>query len=182
MRRSLFLAIGLLLASTPAFSQAAAPATDSQTLKDLLQEVRQLRKDLQASITISQKAQIVLYQMQAQQTAVARAQQRLDDARGTLAQLQVDEKHIKDETKMLEESTEKSQNAIERKDAEDALPRLKARAEELAGMEQQAQTKEAVAEGQLQTEQAKLDALQSELTQLERMMESLARPAESGKQ
>src|SRR5579863_9892429 len=79
MRRFSWLVIGVLLITAPVFGQSSA--TDSKTLQDLLQEVRQLRKDLQASISTAQRAQIVLYRMQAQQAVVARMQQRVDNAR-----------------------------------------------------------------------------------------------------
>jgi len=177
MRRSsiptIGLAMGWLLASAPVFSQAAA--TDSQTLQDLLQEVRQLRHDLQTSIGTAQKAQIVLYRMQAQQAVVARMQQRVDNARLILTDAQTNRKRLEAEMKVDEDLKEHSQNPLERKEYEDVLPRLKARLDELVAEEPQAQTKEIEAEGQLQTEQAKLDALQSELDQLERVMDSLAR-------
>jgi len=173
------LAIGLLLAGAPVFGQAAA--TDSQTLQDLLHEVRQLRKDLQASITTAQKAQIVLYRMQSQQAVVARMQQRVDNARLIMTDAQTNRKNLENQIKADEDLKEHSQNAAERKEIEDVIPPLKAKLDEWVAEEPQDQNRVIEAEGHLQTEQAKLDALQAELDQLERVIDSLARQPENVK-
>ena len=177
MRRLSFLAIGLLLITAPVFGQAAP--TESQTLQDLLHEVRQLRRDLQASITTAQRAQIVLYHMQSQQMIVARVQQRVDDARAKLSEVQANRRSLETQIKVDEDLKDRTQNATERKEYEDVLPRLKARLDVLGAEEQQAQNREIEAENQLQTEQAKLDILQSELDQLERLLGNLARQPEN---
>jgi len=64
--------------STACFGQTTPG--DSQTLQALLSEVRQLRQDLQTTTIAAQRAQILLYRLQGQEAAVARASQRIDEA------------------------------------------------------------------------------------------------------
>jgi len=73
--------------ATATFAQTTS--SDSQTLQALLAEVRQLRQDLQVSLTRIQSAQILLSRQQIQQVAVSRASQHLNDARSKLAEVQV---------------------------------------------------------------------------------------------
>ncbi len=85
MRRPLLLVPSLLLISMPVFGQSAS--NDSQTLQALLAEVRQLRHDLQTTTVAAQRAQILIYRVQAQESVVRRMQERVDDARSRLAQV-----------------------------------------------------------------------------------------------
>src|SRR6266403_1460269 len=85
MHRSCLLIPVFLLISAPVFGQSTA--TDSQTLQALLAEVRQLHHDLQTTTVAAQRAQILLYRLQGQEVIVARASQRLDDARAKLAEI-----------------------------------------------------------------------------------------------
>ncbi|MGH9710386.1 MAG: hypothetical protein ACRD37_07555, partial [Candidatus Acidiferrales bacterium] len=82
MRRASLLVFGLLLIPTTCFGQSTS--TDSQTLQALLKEVRQLRQDVRTVTVASERVQILLSRLQAQQTAVGRAQQRLSDAHSSL--------------------------------------------------------------------------------------------------
>jgi hypothetical protein len=78
MHRPLLLIPSLLLISMPAFGQSGS--SDSQTLQALLAEVRQLRHDLQTTTIGAQRAQILIYRVQAQESIVRRMQERVDDA------------------------------------------------------------------------------------------------------
>jgi len=73
-----------MLVPAPVFGQSTS--TDSQTLQALLAEVRQLRHDLRTVMIAAQKAEILLYRLQGQEAAVARASQRVEDVRGRLAE------------------------------------------------------------------------------------------------
>lgn len=86
MHRSCLLIPVLLFISAPVFAQSSS--TDSQTLQALLAEVRQLHHDLQSTTIAVHRAQILLYHLQGQEAIVARASQRLDDARARLAETQ----------------------------------------------------------------------------------------------
>ncbi len=87
MNRSSLFVLGLLLLSTACFGQTTPG--DSQTLQALLSEVRQLRQDLHTTTIAAQRAQILIYRLQGQEAAVARASQRLDEAREKLARIRL---------------------------------------------------------------------------------------------
>lgn len=168
---------GLLLLSPAAAGQT--PPANSATLQDLVQEVRLLRRDLQTATVAAQRAQILLYRVQAQQQAVARAQQKLDAARARLAESQSRQKEFAANIKRMEEILNSSQNQAERKDMETTLTGFKAEMERLAGEEPQLQTRESEAEQELRSEQAKLSGLEYELDRLDKALENLSRQPES---
>lgn len=88
MRRALpfILIFILLLIPTVSFSQSAPASTDSQTLQELLREVRQLRQDMRNITVTSQRAQILLSREQLQQTSVESAQKEADAAKARTQQ------------------------------------------------------------------------------------------------
>src|SRR5260370_17419070 len=85
MKRLSFLPLALLLVST-AFAQTNP--TDSDTFKALLTEIRLLRHDLQTTTVAAQRAQILVYRAQAQESVVRRTQERVDTTRYKLSLLQ----------------------------------------------------------------------------------------------
>ena len=175
LRRALLLGFGFLLIPLRASGQTSS--TEQQTMQDLLQEVRLLRRDLQMATVTSQRAQILLYRVQAQQQAVQRAQQRLDTARARLENTQSREKDFTVQIKRVEELGIDSLNPAERKEVESVLPRIKAELEKLSGEEQQQQIKVSEAEQDLRSEQTKLGGLEDELDRLDKALENLARPS-----
>lgn len=173
MNRSSFLLLGLLLFSRASFAQAAP--TDSQTLQALLLEVRQLRQDLQTTTIAAQRTQILLYRLQGQEAAVARASQRLEEVREMLAGAQAERKHLAAEIKQHEEIIGKENSPEQRKLLEDRLPEEKARLESFESQEQQEQAKELDAEQQLRTEESKLSNLHDQLERLDKTLENATR-------
>jgi DNA repair exonuclease SbcCD ATPase subunit len=170
MRRSSLFLLGCLFIAAPAFGQTSS--ADSQTLQALLAEVRQLRQDLQNITVAAQRAQILAFRLQAQQAAVTRASQRLDEARSKLEGLQAERKRDADQIKRSEEFLrENTGNPADRKQIEDWLPRGKADLEALANQEQEKQAKESECEEQLRAEQAKLTELQAQLDELDASLE-----------
>ena len=161
------LLLAFLLISAPAFGQTSS--SDSQTLQSILAELRQLRQQLAATTLTTQRIQIVLYRLQAQEAAVSRLSQRLDDARSELAQLQVEGKTLAADIKRQEEFVDRAETSpADRKALESVLPQSKARLEAVQTQEQQEQAKEAEIREQLRLEQAKLDSLQEDLSRLEK--------------
>jgi len=143
-------------------------------MQALVAEVRQLRKDLQASNGNALKAQILLYRLQFQGEAVMRATQHLNDARGMLADTQRRLKETSDNLKRFEEYLENNTEsaAADRKQVQYEVSRNKAELENLAAEEQQRQTAELQAEEQLRTEQAKLGELEDRVDRLEKDLTS----------
>jgi chromosome segregation ATPase len=174
MNRSVFFVLGLLLFSTASFGQTTTG--ESQTLQALLSEVRQLRQDLQATTIAGQRAQILIYRLQGQEAAVARASQRLEEAREKLAGIQAERKHVAADVKRQEEFISNTENpATERKEVERMLSESKTRVESLESQEQQLQTREIDAEQQLRAEEVRLSDLRDQLDRLDKALENASR-------
>jgi len=86
MRHSLLFVFCFLRLSASGLGQSTT--SESQGIQALVAEVRQLRKDLQATNGNALKAQILLYRLQAQEAAVARVSGHLNDVRARLAEAQ----------------------------------------------------------------------------------------------
>jgi chromosome segregation ATPase len=174
MRRVYFLIFLVFGVTAAAFGQGTS--SDSQTLRALLSEVRELRHELQSSLTRIQSAQILLSRLQIQELAVTRASQHLDDARSKLAEVQVVLKREAAEIKHFEDETPNAgENAAQ---VEEALKRAKSDLEASTNLEQQRQATETEAEQQLQTEQDKLNSLETQLDELVRNMDNPSEPSD----
>jgi hypothetical protein len=167
MRRVYFLIFVVFGVTAAAFGQTTS--SDSQTLKALLTEVRELRLVLQSSLTKIQSAQILLSRLQIQEVAVTRASQHLDDARSKLAEVQVAMRREAAEIKHFENEAPNGENAAQ---VEEALKRAKSDLEASTNLEQQRQATESEAEEQLRTEQDKLNGLETQLDELVRNMDN----------
>jgi hypothetical protein len=170
MRRTYFFIVVVLGMGTATFAQTTS--SDSQTLQALLTEVRQLRQDLQVSLTRMQNAQIVLSRLQLQEVAVSRASQHLDDARSKLAEVQV---VIRSETAEIRHFEDASNTGDNGPQVEAALNRAKSDLDASTSLAQQRQLTETDAEQQLRTEQDKLSRLESLLDEL---VEKIGHPSE----
>jgi chromosome segregation ATPase len=174
MKRLSLLSLTLLFSST-AFAQTNS--NDSDTLKSLLSEVRLLRQDLRATTVAAQRAQILLYRVQAQESAVRRTQERVDDARSKLAQIQFEQRNRASSIKQIEEKRSQSEmTPAEQKEFEVALAQIKGRFDADANKEQEIQAKLIESEEQLRLEQAKLGGLQDQLDRLQKQLESSDHP------
>jgi chromosome segregation ATPase len=158
-----------LLTSPAGFGQTSS--NDAPTLQALLAEVRQLRKELRTTTVAAQRVQILLYRLQIQETAVARAERRVDEVRSTLSQTQTELKMIASTIKQIEDKVSNAQNPAERKRQEDLLAKFKAELESQQNSAQQSQARESEAERDLRAEQAKLTALQGQLDLLDKSFE-----------
>jgi transposase len=169
MKRLSLLPVTLLVASA---SFAQTNPTDSDTLKALLTEVRQMRQDLRTTTVAAQRAQILVYRAQAQDSIVRRMQERVDDTRSKLSQIQSEQRNRAASMKQIEEKRNRSETpAAEQKQLEDILPQIKARFDADASREQETQAKLVESEEQLRLEQAKLGGLQDQLDRLEKSLE-----------
>ena len=184
MNRSSLFVLGLLLSSSTCFGQTTPGDSQLQALlsevrqlrQDLLSEVRQLRQDLQTTSIAAQRAQILIYRLQGQEAAVARASQRLDEARDKLARIEEQRQRVVTAIKQNEALLSNSDTPpAERKQIEDAVAQLKARLESLENQEQQPQTREIEAQQQLRTEEVRLSDLRDQLERLDKALESASR-------
>jgi chromosome segregation ATPase len=168
------LPLALLLATT-AFAQTNS--NDSDTLKSLLSEVRLLRQDLRTTTVAAQRAQILVYRAQAQESVVRRMQERVDDSRSKLAQIQTEQRNRAASIKQIDEKRSQSDTtAAEQKELEGVLAQIKPRFDADANKEQETQAKLIESEEQLRLEQAKLGGLQDQLDRLEKLLESSGNP------
>src|SRR6266849_10369796 len=100
MKRLWLLPLALLF-STATFAQTNS--NDSDTLKSLLTEVRMLRQDLRTTTVAAQRAQILVYRAQAQESVVRRMQERVDETRSRLAQTRSEQRNRAYTIKQVEE-------------------------------------------------------------------------------
>ena len=160
MQRSMPLIMTLcVICSVSAFSQTTI-RSDSETLRAILAELHQLRHDLQTTSAMAARAQIALYRLQREDEAVARANQRVTDARTKVMQLE-DARHHKaqdiEQNKAMA-NRDTSPNA-QQEFEEVVLPRVKSELELLQKQEQQARAEQAETEQHLRDEQVKLEEL-----------------------
>jgi len=120
MKRLSVLPLTLLLFATTALAQTSS--TDPDTLKAILSEIRQVRQDLQTTTRAAQRAQILIYRVQAQESIVRRMQERADDARSKLAQIRSEQKSRAASIKQIEEKRRRTETPTsEQKDLEEKL-------------------------------------------------------------
>ena len=170
MSRSIKLTLVFLF--MPAAVCAQTNSAESQTVQAILGEVRQLRQELGASTATTQRTQILLFRLQAQQLAVGQATQRLDNARAKFAQIQSNRKRREGDAKRGEEYLKEHENVPERKELEKSIALAKADVAALNEQELQWQTMQTEAEEQLRIEQEKLGRLQDRLDRLEQSLET----------
>ena len=175
MHRPFLLIPTLVFLSMPVFGQSAS--TDSQTLQALLREVRQLRQDLRTITIASQRAQVLLYRLQSQESVVRRMQERVDDTRSKLAQIHAEQKRLITALKQYEDSVSHTDNPAQEKEIAEVMAHLKAGLETQTSNEQETQAKLTEGEEQLRIEQAKLAELEAHLDLLEKAMEGSSQHA-----
>jgi chromosome segregation ATPase len=158
------------LGGAPVFGDGTAP---EQSLQSLLSEVRTLREDLRAAIVTAQRMQIVLYRLQVQETAVARATQKLEEVRGQLAQLEESKKSMVGSVQQLEEQLGGTQDPNARKMLDAQMSRFKSMLDGWGAEISKLQAKEAEALGQVQNEQARHAEYQESLDRLDKSLETL---------
>ena len=158
-------------------SRFNSAANNSQTLQALLREIRELRQDLRAATVASERAQILLTRMQAQQQAVTTAQKELDDARTQVLRVESRRNNIESEIKYYsdQDNEDSTPDATKRQSLEQNIQRLKGVLQQTDTQRDNLEGSEARAKDALQVEQSKLDALQGELDQIDRELANLAR-------
>jgi chromosome segregation ATPase len=157
------------------FATVAFAQTDTQPLQALLNEVHQLRVDLQTTAVTMQRVQIVLYRLQSQTSLVTRTSSQLDQARSQLGFTQTQKKGMTAQVQQMEESLRNTQDPMERKHLQEALPQMKNNLERVTAEEQRFQSMQIDAETQWRAEQAKLADLQDQLDRLDKVLDSFTR-------
>ena len=176
MRRWMLFAVTLLILPAAAICQSGS--TDSQTLQALLAEMRQLRLEVRTATIAAQRAQILIYRVQAQQAVVTRLSQRVDNNGSRLTQNQNEQKMFAGQIKRLEDLRD-NQNESERKQTDEQLTQMKARIEQLGTEEQEMLPRKIQLEEELRMEQTKLAQLHDELDRIDKALEQTASPRDN---
>lgn len=149
-----------------------AQATERGDL--LLEEVRGLRRDLHAVAVIAQRIQLLVYRMQVQAEVTRRAKESYDAASQALSQAEFDVTVSTGSVRKTEEQFRSESNSERKRVLESNLEELKQQQTETAAELAKQQSDTAEARRNWEVEQAKLEALQSRLDQLERQLEGLS--------
>lgn len=168
MLRTKFFVLASWLVTTAA-AQTASP--DTQLTQALINEIHQLRQDLQTAAAANQRVQLMMFRLQAQTALTTHATQRLDDAKSKCGQLQFQRKRTADALEQIEQRARVPQNPADNKNAEEMLPQIKAQLELATMEEQHCQSAQADAESQFRTEQAKFNDLQDQMDKLDKVLD-----------
>jgi predicted nucleic acid-binding Zn-ribbon protein len=138
----------------------APTQTDSQTLKDILTEMRALHND----VRLGQTTQILLTEMEVQRGVVDKAQEKRDDARNRASQLQMTEKQFAAQIAQNEESAKSmTLDPARQKQLADQTQMMKMNMANFKSQEDDAASAQQDAETQLRKEQETLDGIQEQL-------------------
>lgn len=175
------IALAVVLSVIPV-ALCQTPAQDPDTLRTLLAEVRQLRQDIEALTVASQRVQIALYSLQMQDAAVARAAQRVDEARNRCRGEEGGRQHTASEVQRLERALADLRIAPanapgsspgDLKELEARLAEMKSTLEGQVTAVQACQSTEGEASVALRNEQAKLAELQDRIERLDKGLAQL---------
>lgn len=176
MRRASPSILILTLLLTPPMAFGQSTSSDSQTLQALLREVRELRQEMRTITVASERAQILLSRQQMQQTAVQNAQKEEDAAKERTEQADEHSRRLTMQIKYYtdQDNEDATPNPDQRQRIEQQIASMKTMLEQANTDGAKAQSAEMQASEKLQIEQSKLAALQTELDQLDRNLQSLA--------
>lgn len=180
MLRSSLVIFGLLLGSTTTYGQRTLPADSrtSETLEALLEEVRQLRRDLRTTTVSTVRAQILLHRVELQEAAVARLSQKVESAQARLNESQAAQQRTADQIRTFENQKESSSDSREQQRLEQTLASLRRNLQQFDRELQQRQAAASEAQEQLRGEQDKLSDLQDQLDRLDKDLEkSVVQPS-----
>jgi chromosome segregation ATPase len=156
MRRSAAFAFLALLSALPGLAQSSQ--TDSQTLQAILTEMRGIHNDVRLSAT----SQILLTELEVQQSAVDKASQRRDSMKTQLTQLQANEKNMAQQLANLESNTNVPEG-LQPKQLQQFKDNIKSQTETLKSQEDQRANDLVDAESELRKAQDTLADIQDQL-------------------
>lgn len=133
--------------------------SDSQTLREILTELRAIHEDMR----VTETTQLLVAELEMQQAVVNRAIESADSARSKLNDIHIDQKRIAVEMDQAEEQLSKAANADERNAIVQEDERRKANSDNLKNIEHGASTALQDMEQRLQNAQDKLANIEAEL-------------------
>ena len=152
-------AITFLALTASVLSLAQTTQSDSQTLQAILAEIRAIHHE----VKVTQTTQILLTELEVQQTVVNRATQRVDDAQSKLSEIRAAEKDTAGEQTRIKERLDQTTDPNEAQALADRAEGLKRQAATMANAEQDRTTTLQSAQQQLKDAQDALDDIQTQL-------------------
>jgi chromosome segregation ATPase len=182
MRKRILMAVALLCVCEPARcvarvqlqGPAQAAATDSKTMQSVLEEIRNLRRDLQTTATTVQRIQILLYRIRTQMEVVFDARGQHDRAQFQVQQLQQEQDAYIEQSKQWQDRLERAQDAAGQQQVEQQIADMKRWYEKTQESEGEIRAKEAETANTLRLELGKLAELQDQLERLDRKLDVMA--------
>jgi chromosome segregation ATPase len=170
MRKTACFALMGFLCTVPCSGQSS-PA-DSETLKAILTEIRGLHND----VRLSQTTQILLTELEVQQTAVNKAQSRCDDARNTLTQIRSQQKNLTVQLARFEEDAAPMMDGDQKKRLTDMQANFKSSLVALKSQEQDRSNELMDAESALKKQQDTLSGIQDQLNEVVKKLQPARNP------
>jgi chromosome segregation ATPase len=163
------MSVGILLLASPVLSQ-----TNPDVNQALLNEIRQLRQDLQVVAVTIQRIHIVMYRLQVQADSLNRSLGRRDNAQDECRQLEQHRKGMTGRVEQMETMLRSSLTPAQRAETQQEVVNLKSAIESMGTEERECQAKLIEAESGYRTEQAKMEGLQDQLQKLETLLAGFA--------
>lgn len=163
-----YFALFVLSLSTPALSQATQP--DSQTLREILSELRAMHND----VRLTALSQILLTELQTQQTVVNQAMERASNARLQLSNLQADEKLVSADLASAQEKLRDEADPVKAKALSETVDRMKSGLVALKAREDTLSTNLQSADSQVRSAQEMLDDIQRRLDSTVKKLQPIA--------
>jgi chromosome segregation ATPase len=165
---SAILGVLTLGATTPGFSQASQP--DAQTVQAILSELQSIHKDMRVTAI----SQILLIELQTQQSVVNTATERVSNARRDLTNLQADEKRASADLAELQDKRNNTSDAVEAETFTATVNNLKSGLAAFKVREDGLTTTVQTAESQLRSAQETLDDIQRRLDETMKKLQPVA--------
>jgi chromosome segregation ATPase len=150
-------ALSFIALASPGFAQT--PHSDSQTLDAILSELREIHDELRSTRVM----QTLLAELEAKQSVVNQTQERVDQERSSLIQLQIDQKRASGETDRAQDKLDQSSEPAEQKRLTEEIERLRANVPALKAQEQARQSLLDEAQQRLRDSQDALEGVQDQL-------------------
>jgi DNA repair exonuclease SbcCD ATPase subunit len=169
MKHAATFAVLVIVTVLPGFGQTPTQ-TDSQTLQAILAEIRGLHND----VRLSQTTQILLTELELQQTAVNRAMQKRDDAKNRVTQLQENEKNFTAQMARFDDAANATTDPQQKKQLSQQVEQLK---NQLTGFKTQEQDRASDLvdnETALRREQDTLAGIQEQLNAVVKKMQPVS--------
>lgn len=152
--------------------RAQASQSDSQTLRDILSELRAMHNDERLTAV----SQILLVELETQQTVVNQAVDRANGARRQVSDLQIDEKRMSADLAHSQETLANETDSRNAKALSDAIGVMKTELVSLKARAEALNTNLQTDENQLRSAQDTLDDIQQRLEATIKKLEPVAHP------